>query len=250
MYAILREILEEGERGWPGSQPFCNVFIGTERVYCPIFVALFLIPFELPERFAQLRRLDSGEGDEQRFDGEKLSWEANDGPHAGYWKTHGVKNHQRGYAKKTSNQKITGFQINTNKTGKPWLIPWQNPRMHKVFWQVRRWVEKYVPIKGPLEPKAYLDAVEPDLGYEERYPHIFPLFRLPPTSTNQGGGPPTVNEVNRFWLALMLEVQTRWNQQCLPEEAETFVIMGKNGQPEKSLYNPHGMSEIFSHLNL
>ena len=240
-YELLREILEEGENGWPGRHSSCQAVLEGKQHYVPVLPALFLVPFDLPERFAQLRRMDSGEGDKLAFNGETLAWDINAGPHAGYWERAGSDDSMHGYAQKTSNPKITGFFINTNKTGKPWVIPWQNARVHKLLWELRCWVERWVPLKGPISSQEVADAEMPDEGYSASYPEVFPLFRMPAGRVSVGGTIVTRRQINQFWLDLMLEVQTRWNNARPPEKHEFFVELNRYGQPSRSRYGAHGM---------
>ena len=49
-YKLVREILEEGEHGWPGKCSLCIEIIGGLEVYCPVLPTLFpvLVPFTPP----------------------------------------------------------------------------------------------------------------------------------------------------------------------------------------------------------
>lgn len=133
LYALLQEVLLEGEDGWPGRQSMCRVYVAGEYRYSPLYPTIFLTPFQLPERIVQIRRLDSGEGDLKRFDGHSMTWVENSGPHAGYWRNMGADD-PRGYARRVGRSTVTGFFINSNKTGKPFVIPWQNSRAHSLLY--------------------------------------------------------------------------------------------------------------------
>lgn len=242
-YFPTRQILEEGEAGWPGTQPLCWCVINGERVYNPVLPALFLVMYELAQRSVQIRRLDSGEGDPQTFDGISRKWVPNESPHAGYWLQRGHKTGYRGYAQRTSNKTITGISINTNKTGKPFLIPWEGDAIHRILYDVARFQVTKNPIAGPIGPEEYHDLkVTAEDGALERYPDIFPLFRMPPSRTYPGNTPVSFDDVNSFWLALMWERQKRYNAEVDPEDQEFFVTLSDDGKtPIRCDYNTHGM---------
>lgn len=241
LYALFQELLLEGEGGWPGKQEVCKFFAEGETRYCPILPSIFLLAFELPGRFVQLTSLDSGEGDNDRFDGSMLRWTKNDSPHARYWTRQGIKI-PRGYARKTRNLNITGFFFNINKTGTPFVVPWQNAAAHRICDDVRRFVEKWVPITGPVSPQEFRqDLVRSDEQYLDKLPSIFPLFRMPSVRSQRYGQPISSRIRRDFWLDAMLEVQNRYNATVPPEAALDFVTVDGSGKPVKCIYTPHGM---------
>ena len=249
-YQITREILKEGEQGWPGTSGFCTETVtradGTsEEVYCPVLPTLFLSLFHLPLRVGQMKRFDSGEGDVTRFDGATLSWGANEGTNAGYWRHHAVGGDNHGYAHRfDSKPVITGFFVNTNKTGVPYVVPWQNEELHKLLYDLRLWQERNNPCKSPIGPEFYIDGVEElDEGKLEDYPEIFSLFRLPVARrSGRQGCPPNARRTNEFWQQLMAETERRWNASNPPEEHVQLVKrQEKTGQPYAAKYNPHGL---------
>lgn len=136
---LVRDLLDEGENGWPGLAKVFKVSISkngqTEEIYCPVGPTLLRAAFDIPVRMVSLRRLDSGEGDVTRFNAEAMVWEENDVASAGYWADREGKprlNFEgRGYARLIRDplKDITGFYINTNKTGEPHEIPWQHERL-------------------------------------------------------------------------------------------------------------------------
>ncbi|MBY5590924.1 hypothetical protein HFO49_26135 [Rhizobium leguminosarum] len=90
LHAIAKAILDEGEDGWPGKSGYFHEFVeirGKRRkIYCPVIPTLLRTAMDLPLRMVQLRRLDSGEGDLEMFNGDTMKWESNTSPLAGYWK--------------------------------------------------------------------------------------------------------------------------------------------------------------------
>jgi len=89
LHAIAKAILDEGEAGWPGMSGYFHEYVkidGTrQKIYCPVIPTLLRTAMDLPLRMSQLRRLDSGEGDLEMFNGDTMAWEPNTGPLAGYW---------------------------------------------------------------------------------------------------------------------------------------------------------------------
>ncbi|MGV8937415.1 MAG: VPA1269 family protein [Allorhizobium sp.] len=241
LYALFQELLQEGENGWPGRHKLCRFFAEGQERYCPVLPSLFLLSFELPGRFGQLANLDSGEGDLLRFDGISLRWGDNTSRHSGYWSSNGVST-PRGYARQTRNPSITGFYFNTNKTGSPFVVPWQNAEAHKICQTVLDFVERWVPIYRPLAPVVYRDDLRrSDDGYLDKLDDIFPLFRMPAIASQIAGSPPSYNLRRDFWLDCMLEVQSRYYAMVPPEAALYFVELDRAGRPFKCEYMPHGM---------
>ncbi|MBU3891007.1 VPA1269 family protein [Methylosinus sp. KRF6] len=248
LYRLTQEILSEGEAGWPGTLSVCHsTVIGNDgvatTVYCPVYPTLFLALFEIPLRVGQMKRLDSGEGDVDRFDGSSLSWGRNDAPSAGYWRKEDRKWPNRGYAHRAGTPPITGFAINTNKTGQPYVVPWQNERLHRMLYELRLWQERYNPIARPIVPTQYVDAADKaDEGkLENDYPDIFPLFRLPVHAANERAGcPPSGTQTYSFWQKLMVEVETRWNRDN-PDDRIEIVPVNEKGVLSAPKYNPHGL---------
>jgi hypothetical protein len=250
LYQEVRQILAEGEEGWPGKIGLCQEVVlcpdgVTRSVYCPVLPTLFLSLFEIPLRVGQMKRLDSGEGDLRRFDGETMTWGPNTSTMAGYWAKQRQGKENCGYAHHFDGKPpITGFAINTNKTGNPYVIPWQNETLHRMFYRLRQWQETYNPIKAPIGPALYVDGVHhTDAGKLNDYPDIFPLFRLPADS--RGGRqccPPNARRTNGFWHELMAELERRWNAFNHEENHIQIVeFHEKTGQPYSAKYNAHGL---------
>ncbi len=90
LHAIAKAILDEGEAGWPGQSGFFHEWVEVngkrQKIYCPVIPTLLRTAMDLPLRMGQLRRLDSGEGDLEMFNGDTMTWEPNTSPLAGYWK--------------------------------------------------------------------------------------------------------------------------------------------------------------------
>lgn len=250
---IMKEILEEGPGSWlHTASNFQTSFVHKGRRvhrYCPVIPTLFRIMLEVPLRMGQLRRLDSGEGDVQHFNGATLSWEENCGPHAGYWAHKEGKSPRdsqpRGYAREIVGEPraITGIFVNTNKTGAPYVMPWFLPKVLKMLWDLRIWQETYNPIPGPVGPSVYLDSV---LDYSDvsriAMPDLFPIARLFPTDNRPAlGRTVTSSEIDHAWCALLAEIERRWNNRHPNNRVQLVEVHPVNGQPHRPAYNIHGL---------
>jgi integrase len=245
LYERARLILEEGEAGWPGSNSLCYIYPSGVKTYCPVLQTLFIAMFELPLRMAQMKRLDSGEGDIERFDFEDNKWKPNEGPHAGFWKSHNARRPQRGYAARLANSQRTGFYVNTNKTGKPYVVPWQNEALLRLLGELRLFQEEHQPMVSPIEPADYIE-VSDSVPAEAlmQYPSLFPLFRVPDKRLLNGHyNIPSNRTTYQFWQDLMAELERRHNLDH-PDNTVTIVKRRKDnssGQPYGAVFRPHSM---------
>ena len=247
LYRLTREILEEGEAGWPGR--VCREKVraadgSVVEVYCPVLPTLYLTLFYLPLRVTQAKRLDSGEGDARRYVATTNTWVDNAGPSAGHWRSVGFKE-DRGYAYRfpDEGEPVTGFNINTNKTGAPYRVPWQNEPLHALMQSLREWQETHNPILTPIEPRHYVTRTE-DVDRDKlgKWPDIFPLFRLPgQRGASHVHAPPNDRKTNQFWQDLMAEVEARLAIENPSEPALGLVKKTKAGQYFGATYKPHGM---------
>jgi hypothetical protein len=247
----MKEILEEGAKGWPGKNFRVNISIKgkIQDRYCPVIPSLFRAMLDIPLRMGQIRRLDSGEGDVSHFNGDRMEWEKNSGPLAGYWADQAGEPKEdsptRGYAIEIEDdlKSITGIWVNTNKTGKPFSIPWHIPSLLKNLWDLRKWQAKFNPVTAPVGPEIYLDNPHryPEATKAEM-PHIFPLSRLFPNKYwPMQGRTVTSAEIDHAWCSLLLEIQLRWNKQHPGNPVTLVDIHPKTGQPYHPRYNIHGL---------
>ncbi|KKZ88537.1 VPA1269 family protein [Rhizobium phaseoli] len=250
---IMREILEEGAKGWPGKSGLFKVETieknKTVLRYCPVIPSLFRAMLDIPLRMGQIRRLDSGEGDVVHFNADRMDWEANTGPLAGYWpdvtRESWANMETRGYARQIQDEikPVTGINVNTNKTGEPYVIPWYIPSLLKNLWDLRKWQEKHNPITEPVGPEVYLDAPH---RYPEStkagMPHIFPISRLFPNKFwPTPGRIATHSELDHAWCWLLAEIQRRWNERHPGNQVTLVEIHPKSKQPYRPRYNIHGL---------
>ncbi|NTG08833.1 VPA1269 family protein [Rhizobium rhizogenes] len=246
--SIASDALDEGEEGWPGTSGIFDEWVRDEagkavKKYCPAIVTLYRLLFRLPLRRGQAVRLDSGEGDVRRFNGAAMRWEENQGPLAGYWRKTEADLMQRGYAyefQESVGQNITGLFVNTNKTGEPYYIPWQDEEIHRMLYELREWQEKYNPVSIPTKPQDYLDrASEYPLKTIEKLPHIFPLFRTP--AEQQSGSVPLGGRLDSKWQHLMAETERRHNALFPDEQISIVKFQAKTGAPQSAIYKSHGL---------
>jgi hypothetical protein len=243
-FPLATEILEEGSSGWPGKRFSVWMTIGGKKrkVYCPVIPMLFWCALQMPLRMAQWRRLDSGEGDVPRYNYAAKRWEDNDGPMAGYWarllKQRPEITPTRGYVIRLDDDQgpLVGLWVNTNKTGNPYVLPWQHEGVLARLEELRSWQEKFNPPSAPLSPDDYLDAADNyPTSTKLSLPHIFPLFRLP------SGKIPSSSEMQHAWAAFMAELERRWNVQNPDEHIELVKRQVTTRQPYAPKFNMHGL---------
>lgn len=254
---LCKEILSEDEYAWPKSQEKEYIEVVNpdtnkiERIWCPVSTHLYLIMCELPVRRIQVKSSDSGEGDSQIYSQEDKKWVTNTSLHAGYWKQLGNKVAERGFIRKIHSQgkETVGIYINTNKTQdraqgfsetSGYEIPWHNESIIKYAYELLAWQEKYNPVNGP---KKYKDipknvwSTRPTELVKEIIPDRFYLFRSPLNPSVDS--PPADWLLNRFWLALMDELEKRLKEQG--EDVEIITDREENGVPKASIFTPHGL---------
>jgi hypothetical protein len=251
LHAMAREIWEGGEHGWPGTVSSFYTTVTengvSRREYCPVIPTLILSVFDLPLRLVQFRRFDSGEGDLELYNPDSGTWETNPNKLAGYWlQRNGPDADQpRGYARKITDGMgtVTGFFINTNKTGDPYEIPWQHESLHKRLWQLRLWQERYNPVDQHITPEQYVDSLS---NYSQtaiqKLPDIIPLFRMRPTARRPFKGRlVSANELQGAWAKSMAYLEERWNE--LNPGKKIYIVKrhAKTGQPHAPTYNLHGI---------
>lgn len=249
LHALAKFILDE-PGGWAEkSGLFDERLPSGEIIYCPVIPTLLRNALDIPLRIGQSRRLDSGEGDVRRFNADLMAWEENTGPLAGYWADRDGARHEgypeRGYAHefKEDAKSLTGFFINTNKTSEPYLIPWEHRDVHARFWKLRKWQEKFNPVKDALTPDQYLDDEKKvSKKTKLRLPDIFPIFRLFPNSARPWPGRiPTTGEMDHAWQAFNAEIQRVWNLDNPSNPIDIVSYDPRFKQACKAKYNLHGM---------
>lgn len=246
---IVREILAEGEDGWPGKCGHFDVQLmiddKLQTTYCPVIPTLLECATHLPLRIGQWRRLDSGEGDRTQYNSDTGQWEENLGPLAGFWdaENDGSDPPTRGYAHRFDGSTTTGIFVNTNKTGSAYVLPWQHELILGKLWALRQWQQEYNPIEHDIGPEEYLDAPNAMPAITKRgMPRILALFRLFPTPDRPfRGRVATASDVGHAWQYVMAEAQRRWNEREPSNQIDIVKFHPKTRQPQNCIYNLHGL---------
>lgn len=187
----------------------------SKRIWCPVRASLLLLKLFLPLRTFQIRVLDSGEMDTERYEGGE--WVPNPSQLAPKTGAPVAKGCLRKFVDKPSGQVYTGFFVNTNKTAdrlkdaedRGYEIPWQHQRAIDVIVSLREWQERFNAIAGPaswasLHCHKILTSRRPEL--RRRLNNCF-LFRDPcGTHFNE---PVSDMRVRTFWRSLMVELERR-----------------------------------------
>lgn len=277
----LKKIICENDFAWPKSilsgqdgrpihwitwrDPETGV---TQPVFCEVLPRLLLLHLDLPLRNIQVRRLDSGEGDERHWDAATAKWVQSTGPHAGYWKRIGAKNPRRGVIREIAStfgnraSTITGLFINSNKTQdrgtlfdetSGYEIPWQLEDALENLSSMRSWQEKYNPVPGPLP----FDQIKKDIFHEDPsevirplVPERFYLFRYPQNTGQRGHeAPPSYKVFLQFFYDALEELERRLNEANPGEKITIITRRDKSGAPKKAIFTVHGMrSSILTSL--
>ncbi|ELB2102634.1 hypothetical protein V8036_001154 [Vibrio parahaemolyticus] len=261
MILKLKEILTENDFAWPKSlSDQYNEDIVDEDgnpVWIPVITYVYLVMLEIPIRKIQVIRLDSGEGDQWRYNPETDMWVKNDHQIANYWKNIGAKVRDRGVLRRKLISGVLApqfvFYINSNKVSDKevgfseksgYEIPWKNATVIKYLDDLRDWQEKYNPVTSPVRfkdiPKTVFDA-EPSEDVLARIPDRFYLFRSAKDIKNGNRQmPPTNRNLHEFWVKLMAELERRLHAEGV--ECQIILTRNKvNNAPQSAIYTPHGL---------
>ena len=252
-------ILTEHDSAWPKGQPSewfsrFNPDVGRwEKTWSPLRVSALLLKLHLPLRTFQIRMLDSGEADSQRYvDGQ---WVENEGFLAPSQSIRVVV--RRGFLRKFTDrltgQVHTGFFVNTNKTqdrgkdeaDKGYEIPWQHGDAIKVVSGLLCWQQRHNPITAPQRWAGLHDAGIVRAGRSgefARHGEACFLFRDPcGTYPNE---PLTDSRLRLFWIALLGELERRVaaRGETLADGSPILFIDKRHpasGQPLRAIYDLH-----------
>lgn len=239
----LIKIIIEDDFAWPKTLradyfPYYEVDSGVhEKRWSPVRAYALLVKLYLPLRTYQVRMLDSGEADTERY--VNGQWAANENPLA---KT-GTKVVRKGFLRKfrdtRNHREFTGFFINTNKTAdlyrderdRGYDVPWQHNEVVALATALRDWQERFNPIKAPtrwetLHDKSVL-KIHSLQALQTREPVCF-LFRDPcelhPNEPVRG------DRMQTFWAALVSELERRLesNNRRLPDGSPIRLVERRN----------------------
>ncbi|MCW5300342.1 hypothetical protein DXT88_19395 [Herbaspirillum lusitanum] len=127
------------------------------ELWSPVIAVAIYVKLQLPLRTYQVRMLDSGEADTDRY--ALGTWGKNTGPLAkGTEKNPFHRGVFRRMMDDIKNVFMTGLYINTNKTAdqdkeewsKGYTIPWEHTEVLKWLEKLRDWQSKYNPIVAPI----------------------------------------------------------------------------------------------------
>ena len=253
----LIQILTEDDFAWPKRTPsewlswFDHETGQWEKIWSPVRVSALLLKLYLPLRTAQVRMLDSGEADSERY--VDYRWVRNTGPFAPHKNTVVRRGFLRKFTDPLSGQIYTGFFVNTNKTqdrgrdeeDRGYEIPWQHQDAIGVITDLLRWQERYNPISAPqcwagLHDQGLIRAGRSG-KFARRGDACF-LFRDPRgTYRNE---PLTDSRLRPFWIALLDELERRVADrgETLPD-GSPIPFIGKRdartGNPLRPIYDLH-----------
>ncbi len=226
----LIRIITENDFEWPKTLradyfPSRNEETGLiEKRWSPVRAYAMLIKLYLPLRTYQVRMLDSGEADSERYvDG---SWCRNESKLA----IQGKKPASRGFLRKLRDtrreQEFTGLYVNTNKTAdiyrderdKGYEVPWQHNEVIAIASAMRDWQERYNPLTAPTRWETLHDKtvlrVHSLEALKRRDPICF-LFRDP--CEHHQNEPIRGDRMQTFWASLLDELE-----RCLANTGKTL----------------------------
>lgn len=271
-HVLLKQIIAENDFAWPKSLIHNYNGLGrlwftwldpetgnAQPVFSEVLPRLMLLLLDIPLRTIQARRLDSGEGDEERWDVQSQRWIANTGPFAGHWLKQRAKNIRRGAIRRIAGAgpaggEVTGLYINSNKTQDAsqlfdetsgYEIPWQHDEVIANLDAMRRWQEKYNPVLAPL-PRAsvpkFVFKDEPSATVRETQPDRFYLFREPLNQGKRGNeAPPTYPALLQFFHDALAELERRLNADDPHSELKIITRRDASGLPKQAIFSMHGM---------
>ena len=192
-----------------------------ERIWSPVRCYALLIKLMLPARTFQVRMLDSGEADPERYDPVARNWTknkgrlaqaANGGKRAGVSKGVFHKFHR----KDTSAGSLIFF--NTNKTAdidapaqkRGYVMPWEHERALRLFGELRDWQERFNPLRGVTSWSDVPELRCRDSEELKSWGSACFLMRDPTVLSNPTL-PITDSKVNNLWLHLLVELERRLN---------------------------------------
>ncbi|MEF3022383.1 VPA1269 family protein [Vibrio mimicus] len=276
VHQLAIDILLDEEYKWAKTLKD-QYFIDDEgnSVFNPTLNNLLALVFLLPIRIIQAQVLDSGEGDDYRYDFDSLRWIPNDSGHAGYWKSRYSVNQDRGFVKRDISLVREAIQsknidengspivrqaymyINTNKTAdrsvafsevSGYTIPWHHADALAIYARQLEFLNKHHPVKSPAAMKD-LDRPQTILGGKptaavlEITPSRFYLFRCNLNSDEKSRDfPPTKLLITKMWNQLMMEIQCR-----LDAEGADYSVISQE-KLEKFRNNVGGGNSYISYL--
>ncbi|MYN11239.1 VPA1269 family protein [Pseudoduganella aquatica] len=252
------QILTENDFAWPkafqkgtGSSDW---FIHADRttgektkVWSPVRACVVLAKLMLPSRTIQIRMLDSGEADSQRYDPIARAWAENAGPLASAKRVEkGVFRHY----KRDDGSSGALLHFNTNKTSdidadprkRGYVMPWEHQEALELFAMLRDWQERHNPIATPTR---WADV--PELRNKHRDTLVAMgsacfLFRDPMELDKTI--PISDAKVINLWRALMEEAEKRLaklNERLPNGDPIKLVLSYCKKRPSRLAYDLHSL---------
>lgn len=265
----LREIIIGHDFAWPKSLKDRNTGQLThytrvrkpdgtfDQVFCEVLPRMLLLHLDLPLRNVQIRRLDSGEGDDRWWDQATETWKNNTGPNSGHWRRTKAKNARRGVFREFQTQSghtITGLWINSNKTQdrgtlfdetSGYEIPWENREVLENLHAMRVWQETHNPVARPIAYDHLRKGVfkdEPSAVIRPLLPDRFYLFRYPNNHWERGNEcPPSYELFVAFFHDALEELESRYNEENPDRPIKIITKRNEAGQPTGAVFTIHGM---------
>ena len=253
----LIRILTEDDYAWPKTVssdwlPWYDRESGRWiRIWSPVRVSALLLKLHLPLRTFQVRMLESGEADSERYlDGR---WIPNEGPLA----PPSNRVIRRGFLRKFTNplsgEVHTGFYINTNKTqdrgtdedDRGYEIPWQHGDAIEIATNLLRWQERYNAIDAPLPWADLHDQAIRRAGRSAEFARRgAACFLLRDPCGTYRNEPLTDSRVRPFWILLLNELERRVaaRGETLADGSPIRFIDKRNpetGYPRRPVYDLH-----------
>jgi len=213
----LRELLTGDDWAWAKTVPhdwgqLTDANTGeTQPTWSPVRAHALALLLMLPLRSFQVRVLDSGEADEEKW--VEGRWEPNKGPLALTAK----RGRRQGFVRRftrAGGDDFTGFFINTNKTRHSqsgevdpgYELPWEHPEAIRIASELRSWQERYNPIQRPSTWSEVAYFISDVNGMDRQGDACF-LFRDPLSSKKDA--PVSYFSIVELWTRLLSELQTR-----------------------------------------
>src|SRR5690606_11146951 len=101
------------------------------------------------------------------------------------------------------NRKIFGQRVGLNKSGKPYVIPWEDSGVVEGFYRMLDLQTKYNPTSKSVKPMKQ-GTREVSRGNPELFSDIFPLFRDPASNGDKASSD---TKVRNYWKDLLRHCQ-------------------------------------------
>lgn len=241
--AAVPKVLGRSKLGWKGGDWFnwydedlaCYV-----EVWSPVRNAAILLKLETPLRTFQVRMLNSGEADHSRFNIASGRWEEN------LHELAGEADPPRGVIRRRRDDLC--LYINTNKTAdvsrggheRGYEIPWNHEPVVRLLDDLRRWQERYNPVRHQTSWKD-LAAKEIIIRHTAealaaRGAETF-LFRDP--CSEHRDQPVTDGRLRSYWVKLLVELERRLRAMGISDKL--ILSTRASGAPSAVAYDLHSL---------